>query len=106
MRARRLGVDGDSDNGQVKAASVGDLFHSRPSLRCRSLCGFWTPGRRAFFRAAQRIRLVAWQRLSDLASVLGEQQRHQLIDRCRWVAAGRGAQVVNRKPKYHRLKHM
>jgi hypothetical protein len=47
--------------------------------------------RRAFFRAAQRIRLVAWQRLSDLASVLGEQQRHQLIDRCRWVAAGRGA---------------
>src|SRR5258708_28306690 len=36
--------------------------------------------RRAFFRAAQRIRLVAWQRLSDLASVLGEQQRHQLID--------------------------
>jgi hypothetical protein len=44
-----------------------------------------------FFRAAQRIRLVSWQRLSDLASVLGEQQRHQLIDRCRQVAAGRGA---------------
>ena len=39
--------------------------------------------RRAFYRAAQRIRLVAWQRPSDLASVLGEHQRHQLIDRCR-----------------------
>ena len=65
--------------------------------------------------AARRIRFVAWQRLSDFASVLGEQQRHQLIDRCRQVAAGRGAaslplsrraQVVNRKPKYHRLKQM
>jgi hypothetical protein len=33
--------------------------------------------------AARRIRFVAWQRLSGLASVFGEQQRHQLIDRCR-----------------------
>jgi chromosome partitioning protein len=30
----------------------------------------------AHFRVGQMIRLVAWQRLSDLASVLSEQQRH------------------------------
>jgi hypothetical protein len=49
----------------------------RPSRWTRAPC---------VFRAAQRIRFVAWQRLSDFASVLGEQQRHQLIDRCRWVS--------------------
>jgi hypothetical protein len=26
--ARRLGADGDGDNGQVKAASVGGLLHA------------------------------------------------------------------------------
>jgi hypothetical protein len=34
-RARRLGADGDSNNGQVMAVSVGGLFHIGPSLRCR-----------------------------------------------------------------------
>jgi len=34
-------------------------------------------------RFSEPRRGYAWQRLSDLASVLGEQQRHQLIDRCR-----------------------
>src|ERR1700737_1598490 len=70
--------------------------------------------RRAFSAPHRGYAFSLWQRLSDLASVLGKQQRHQLIDRCRWVAAGReprschsrGAQVVNRKPKYHRLKQM
>jgi hypothetical protein len=50
--------------------------------------------RRAFFRAAQKIRSITWQGLRDLASVLGEQQRHQLIDRCRQVAGGRGATLL------------
>jgi hypothetical protein len=31
---------------------------------------------------------VAWECLSNFGSVLSQQQRHEMIDRCRQVAAG------------------
>jgi hypothetical protein len=48
---------------------------------------------------------VARECLSNFGSVLGQQQRHEMIDRCRYVAAGEEPRSkVNCKPKYHLLK--
>jgi hypothetical protein len=75
-----------ADLARTAAAQSGHLAKRRRRLSAKteiSPKGKPSDARAVRFSEPRRIRLVAWQRLSGLASVLGEQQCHQLIDRCR-----------------------
>ena len=66
-------------NRQLQGKVTGVTLAGLSLDRAASPAGCYNRSR----RSSAELRLVAWQRLSDVASVLGEQQRHQLIDRCR-----------------------